>query len=193
MLSTNVVVPTKMRPLQVDHIQPSRSSSTIREVVPTKSYTFDVPRNPVKRPEHPVFLESSHDNILPSSRVEPTESLTPATTTSQKKDHRFTMKKEESTKVVVPQATEVKRKNETTVIELASVVTRVDSSITKVTSMLPEKHGGRNESMVKMTKDITGSSTRKAVNGSTTTMQMKPKEVSLVFNAFSLVSVLTNC
>ncbi|XP_076226710.1 uncharacterized protein LOC116432780 [Nomia melanderi] len=178
MLSTNVVVPTKMRPLQVDHIQPSRSSSTTREVVPTKSYTFDVPRNPVKRPEHPVFLESSHDNVLPSSRVEPTESLTPATTTSQEKDHRFTMKKDESTKVVVPQATEVKRKNETTVVELASVVTRVDSSITKVTSMLPEKHGGRNESVVKMTKDITGSSTREAVNGSTTTMQVKPKEVT---------------
>ncbi|XP_076379450.1 uncharacterized protein LOC117222242 isoform X1 [Megalopta genalis] len=178
MVSTNQVIPTKLKPLQVDHIQPSRSSSSSRDVEPTKSYTFDIPRNPVKRPEHPVFLESSHENVLPSSRVEPTESLTPSTTASQKKDERSTMKKDESTKVATPQATEVKRKNETTINELPSVVTRVDSSITKVTSMLPDKHQGKIVPVIKMTKDIATSSTRKAVNGTTTTMQMKPKEVT---------------
>ncbi|XP_076643588.1 uncharacterized protein LOC143353869 [Halictus rubicundus] len=180
MLTTNKMVPTKLRPLQVDHIQPSRSSSTYREIEPTKSYTFDphVPRNPVKRPEHPVFLESSHENVLPSSRVEPTESLTSATTTSQKKDHRTTMHKDTSTKVAVPQATEAKRRNETTIHELPSMVTRVDSSITKVTNVLPDQHQGKNESVIKMTKDIAASTVRKPVNGSTTTMQMKPKEVT---------------
>ncbi|XP_015431646.1 PREDICTED: uncharacterized protein LOC107187952 [Dufourea novaeangliae] len=177
MLSTNLVVPTKMRPLQVDHIQPSRSSSTSRDVEPTK-YTFDVPRNPVKRPEHPVFLESSHDNVLPSTRVEPTESLSPATTTAQKKDHQFTMK-DESTKVLPTQTTEVKRKNETTTVqELPSVATRIDSSITKVTSTLLENHDRKNGSVTKITKNVPGTSTRQAVNGSITTKQMKPKEVT---------------
>ncbi|XP_076288872.1 uncharacterized protein LOC143213154 isoform X2 [Lasioglossum baleicum] len=180
MLTTNKVIPTKSRPVQVDHIQPSRSSSTYREIEPTKSYTFDthIPRNPVKRPEHTVFLEPSHENVLPSSRVEPTESLTPAITTSQQKDHRTTMKKDESTKVTVPQATVAKRRNETTTHELPSVVTRVDSSISKVTNVLPNNHQGKNESVIKLTKDIAASTMRKHVNGSTTTMQMKPKEVT---------------
>ncbi|XP_078034167.1 uncharacterized protein LOC144468501 [Augochlora pura] len=188
MASTSQVIPTKLRPLQVDHIQPSRSSSSIRDVEPTKSYTFEVPRNPVKRPEHPVFLESSHENVLPSSRVEPTESLTPATTTttttttttaSQKKDdHRSTMKKDESTKVATAQATsEVKRRNETTVDGLPSVVTRVDSSVTRVTSVLPDKHQVKIVPVIKMTKDVASTSTRKAANA-TTTVQMKPKEVT---------------
>ncbi|XP_026673632.1 mucin-17 [Ceratina calcarata] len=173
--STNLVVPTKLRPLQVDHIQPSRSSST-RDVEPTRSHNFDISRNPVKRPEQPVFLESSHDNVPPSSKVEPTESLTRVETTSQaKKEPRPTMTKNDASKVVVvPSATGYKRKNETSESREPSVVTRVDSSVTKVTSTLSEDIDRRNEPVIKMTKDV--NSATRAVNG-TTTMRMKPKEV----------------
>lgn len=179
MLTTNLVIPTKLRPLQVDHIQPSRSSTT-RDVEPTRSHNFDIPRNPVKRPEHPVFLESSHDNVLPSTKVEATESLTHhVVSTSQKKESRPTMTKNEASKVVVSSATERKRKNETTSKELPSVVTRVDSSITKVTSTLSGNIDRRNESVIKMTKDVSNV-TREAANRTTTTTRMKPKEVSWI-------------
>ncbi|XP_053980859.1 uncharacterized protein LOC128877518 [Hylaeus volcanicus] len=178
-LTSNAVVPTKLRPLQVDHIQPSRSSSTSRDVEPTRSHTFEIPRNPVKRPEHPVFLESSYENghVSPSTRPEPTETLTLVTTTSQKKEHRPTMKKDETTKVVVPQATERKRKNETTAETLPSSVTRVDSSVTKVTSTLLENNDKRNETTIEMTKNTSGM-TRKPAKESTTTAHAKPKEVT---------------
>ncbi|CAK9795419.1 63 kDa sperm flagellar membrane protein [Anthophora quadrimaculata] len=176
MLTTNLVIPTKLRPLQVDHIQPSRSSSTSRDVEPTRLHNYDIPRNPVKRPEHPVFLESSYDNVLPSTKVEATESLSHAASTSEKKEPRPTMTKNEVSKVVVSPATERKRTNETTVKELASVVTRVDSSVTKVTSTLSENIDRRNESVIKMTKDVS-SVTRDAING-TTSVHAKPKEVT---------------
>lgn len=174
MLTTNLVIPTKLRPVQVDHIQPSRSSST-RDVEPTRSHNTDIPRNPVKRPEHPVFLESSHDIVLPSSKVEATENLIHVVSTSQKKESQPTMTKNEVSKVIVSPVTEVKRKNETVSKKLPSVVTRIDSSITKVTNTLLENVDRRNESVIKMTKNV--SNTRKVGNETTTTMRMKPKEV----------------
>ncbi|XP_076766684.1 uncharacterized protein LOC143433282 [Xylocopa sonorina] len=178
MLSTNIVIPTKARPHHPDYIQPSRSTSTSRHVEPTRFPNQDVPLNPVKRPEHPVFLESSYDNIPPSTKVEATDSLTHVVATSQRKEPRPTMTKSDATKVVVSSATEHKRKNETAAKELPSVVTRVDSSITKVTSTLLGNIDRRNESTIKITKDVT-SVTRGAVNGTTTTtMHMKPKEVT---------------
>ncbi|XP_043520060.1 uncharacterized protein LOC122533941 isoform X5 [Frieseomelitta varia] len=174
LLTTNLVIPTKLRPSQVDYIQPSRSS-TIRDVEPTRSHNLDIPRNPVKRPEHPVFLESSHDNVLPSTKVEPTEVLTHhVVSTSQTKESRPTVTKNEVSRVVVSSATERKRKNETTSKELPSVVTRVDSSITKVTSTLSKDTDRRNESMIKMTKDV--SSVTRDANRTTTTMRTKSKE-----------------
>lgn len=169
-MTTNLVIPTKLRPIQLDHIQPSR------DVEPTRSHNFDIPRNPVKRPEHPVFLESSHDNILPTTKVEATETLTHVVTTSPKTESRPTMTKSEVSKMVVSPVTERKRKNETTVKELPSVVTRVDSSITNATSTLSENVARRNESVIKMTKDVS-SETTEPVRGTTTTMRVKPKEV----------------
>lgn len=176
MLSTKLVVPTKLRPLQVDHIQPSRSSSTNQNMEPAKTYTFDIPRNPVKRPEHPVFLETSHDNVISLTKVEPTDTLTAVVISSQKEYDTIAITKDAATKVVTAQSTELKGKNETTVKELPNVVTTVDSSITKTT--LLENNNRRDETMITMTKDIAGNTIRKTVNGSTTKMHMKPKEVS---------------
>ncbi|XP_011634416.1 uncharacterized protein LOC105425375 isoform X2 [Pogonomyrmex barbatus] len=129
-LSTNVVIPTKLRPPQVDHIQPSRSS-TIRNVEPTRLYGLDVPPNPVKRPEHPIFLESSHESMLPSIRVEPTESLTFITSTEKKQHSTIS-----NIKTHKPQVIEYSIVNKTANKESSVIVTRVDSSITKVTSTL---------------------------------------------------------
>ncbi|XP_043251264.1 uncharacterized protein LOC122396706 [Colletes gigas] len=178
MLSPSVVVPTKLRPLQVDHIQPSKASTT-RDVEPTRSHTFEIPRNPVKRPEHPVFLESSYDHghVLPSTRPEPTETLTLVTIASQNKEPRPTMKRDESTKPIVSQATKHKRQNETTTEALPSTVTRVDSSVTKVTSTLLKNNNTRNASTIKTTKNVASGATRKIAKESTTT-HAKPKEVT---------------
>lgn len=189
MLTTNLIIPTKLRPVQVDHIQPSRSSST-REVEPTQSHNIDIPQNPVKRPEHPVFLESSYDIVLPSSKVEATESLIYVISTSQKKESRPTMTKNEVSKVIVSPVTEIKRKNETVLKELPSMVTRVDSSITKVTNTLLENVDRRNVSMIKMTKSV--SNIRKVANETTTTMYMKPKEVRDILIQIEIKTKLLN-
>lgn len=189
MLTTNLIIPTKLRPVQVDHIQPSRSSST-REVEPTRSHNIDIPQNPVKRPEHPVFLESSYDIILPSSKVEATESLIYVISTSQKKESRPIMTKNEVSKVIVSPVTEIKRKNETVLKELPSMVTRVDSSITKVTNTLLENVDRRNVSMIKMTKSV--SNIRRVVNETTTTMHMKPKEVRDILIQIEIKTKLLN-
>lgn len=189
MLTTNLIIPTKLRPVQVDYIQPSRSSST-REVEPTRSHNIDIPQNPVKRPEHPVFLESSYDIVLPSSKVEATESLIYVISTSQKKESRPTMTKNEVSKVIVSPVTEIKRKNETVLKELPSMVTRVDSSITKVTNTLLENVDRRNVSMIKMTKSV--SNIRKVANETTTTMYMKPKEVRDILIQIEIKTKLLN-
>lgn len=189
MLTTNLIIPTKLRPVQVDHIQPSRSSST-REVEPTRSHNIDIPQNPVKRPEHPVFLESSYDIVLPSSKVEATESLIYVISMSQKKESRPTMTKNEVSKVIVSPVTEIKRKNETVLKELPSMVTRVDSSITKVTNTLLENVDRRNVSMIKMTKSV--SNIRKVANETTTTMYMKPKEVRDILIQIEIKTKLLN-
>lgn len=173
--TTNMVIPTKMRPLQVNHIQPSRSSTTNRDVEPTRSHNFEIPRNPVKRPEHPVFLESSYDNILPSTRVEATETLT-RVITSQKKEPRPTATKNESTKTIVAHTTESKRTNQTSVKDSSSTATRTDSSIAKATSILLENDNKTNGSIIKVTKSASSGTVRKTVNG-TTAMRTKSKEV----------------
>ncbi|KAG7213566.1 hypothetical protein KM043_002821 [Ampulex compressa] len=172
--STNLVMPTKLRSPQVDHIQPSRASTTHRDVEPTKSHGFEIPRNPVKRPEHPIFLESSHENLLPSTRVEPTESLTRVPSTAHGK-------KEESTKMVLPQTTSYDRKNQTIGTKQPSIVTRVDSSVTKVTSTLLREDSNfrRNETTTKSSKNILGTTQREMPkNASSGVTGAKSKEVT---------------
>ncbi|XP_067209575.1 uncharacterized protein [Linepithema humile] len=178
-LSTNMVIPTKLRPPQVDYIQPSRSSTIHRDVNPTRSYVLDIPPNPVKRPEHPIFLESSYESVSPSTRVKPTESLTFAVGTTQKKQQHLT----EIIKTQKPQATDYNTVNKTANEESSIIVTRVDSSITKVTSTLIPKQDDKvysqiSDSIAPFTKNIVKTTTSVAKDDSNSAIRMKPKEVT---------------
>lgn len=173
-----MVIPTKLRPPQVDHIQPSRSSTIYRDVDPTRSYILNVPPNPVKRPEHPIFLESSYENVSPSTRVEPTESLTFAVGTTRKKQQHST----EMIKTQKPQATDYSTVNKTANEESSIIVTRVDSSITKVTSTLipmqdDKMHSQISDSVAPFAKNIVKTTTSAVKDDSHSAIHMKPKEV----------------
>ncbi|KAL0110083.1 hypothetical protein PUN28_013609 [Cardiocondyla obscurior] len=170
--STNVVIPTKLRPPSVDHIQPSRSSTIYRDVNPTH-----IPPNPVKRPEHPIFLESSHESIIPSTKVEPTESLTFIVGTD-KKQHSTS-----NVKTLKPQTIEYSIMNRTANKEPSIIVTRVDSSITKVTSTLIPTPNNKTRSEIEssttqITKDIGKITSTVGKNQFNATIRTKPKEVT---------------
>ncbi|XP_050466197.1 uncharacterized protein LOC126859213 [Cataglyphis hispanica] len=179
-LSTNMVIPTKLRP-QINYIQPSRSSTIHRDVHPTRSHIPDIPPNPVKRPEHPVFLESSYENILSSTRVEPTESLTFIVGTDQKKQQHSTIS---NIKTQKPHATEYSIVNRTANEESSIIVTRVDSSITKVTSTLIPISNNKTRSetsnlATQFTKNIEKTTTSViAKEESNVTIRTMPKEVT---------------
>lgn len=182
-MPTNMVIPTRLRPSQVDHIQPSRSSTIHHNVDSTKLYVLDVPPNPVKRPEHPVFLESSHESVLPSTRMEPTESLTSVTKMTDQKNQHSTETNVEMIKTQKPQATEYRTVNRTGSKKSSIIVTRVDSSISKVTSTLRPILNNKTRSetsdlIAQVTKNIAKPTTN-TVNQdeSNATVQMKPKEV----------------
>lgn len=165
-----MVIPTKLRPPQADHIHPSRSSTTHRNVDPTRSYILDIPPNPVKRPEHPIFLESSYESVPSSTRVEPTESLTFAVRTTSRKQHSNEMIKTQK-----PQATDYGAVDKTAKEESSIIVTRVDSSITKVTNTLvpvpdDKMHAEAGDSVAKATTSDAKDDTNSAI-------RMKPKEV----------------
>lgn len=175
-----MIIPTKLRPPQVDHIQPSRSSTIHRDVDPTRSYVLDIPLNPVKRPEHPIFLESSHETILPSTRVEPTESLT-FIVGMEKKQHSTIS----NVKTQKPQVIEYSIVNKTINKESSVIVTRVDSSITKVTSTLIPMASNKtrseiNSSATQFTKNIVKTSIIAKDQSNAT----KPKEVRVFRHEF---------
>lgn len=173
-----MVIPTKLRLPHINYIQPSRSSTIHRDVHPTRSHIPDIPPNPVKRPEHPVFLESSYESILPSTSVEPTESLTFIVGTDQKKQQHSTVS---NIKTQKPHATEYSTVNKTANEESSIIVTRVDSSITKVTSTLMPNNKTRSETSnlaTQFTKNIEKTTTSViAKEESNMTIRMKPKEV----------------
>lgn len=178
-----MIIPTKLRPPQVDHIQPSRSSTIHRDVDPTKSYVLDIPPNPVKRPEHPIFLESSHESILPSTRVEPTESLTFIIGTERKQHSTVS-----NVKIQKPQITEYSIVNKTANKESSVIVTRVDSSITKVTNTLipmpsNKTRSGTSSSATQFMKNIV-KTTSTIGNQSNATIRTKPKEVRVFRHEF---------
>ncbi|XP_029175188.1 uncharacterized protein LOC114943684 [Nylanderia fulva] len=180
-LSTNMVIPTKLRPPQINYIQPSRSSTIHRDVNPTRSHISDIPPNPVKRPEHPVFLESSYESVSPSTRVEPTESLTFIIGTDQKKQQHSTVS---NIKTQKPHATEYRTVNRTANEDSSIIVTRVDSSITKITSTLAPTLNNKtypetSDSTVQFTKDIEKTTSSViAKEESNVTIRTKPKEVT---------------
>lgn len=183
-MSTNIVIPTKLRPPQVDHIQPSRSSTIHRDVDPTRSYILDIPPNPVKRPEHPIFLESSHENVLPSTRVEPTESLTFIEGTEKKQPSMIS-----NAKTQKPYITEYSIVNKTANKESSVIVTRVDSSITKVTSTLIPTPGNKtrseaSNSATQLTKNIAKTTSTVVKDQFNTAIRTKPKEVQMSRHEF---------
>lgn len=187
-----MVIPTKLRTPQVDHIQPSRSSTTHRDVNPTRTYTMNVPPNPVKRPEHPIFLESSYESIPPTTtRVEPTESLTSIAETNQKQQQHPTVSKIDIIKTQKPQVTQYSATiNKTTSQEQPIIVTRVDSSITKVTSTVvpvPDKKASSKttDSTTQFTDNVMKTTDSTIVaNRSNVTIRTKPKEVILSFRYY---------
>lgn len=156
---------------------------------------MNVPSNPVKRPEHPIFLESSHESVPPSTaRVEPTESLTPIAETNQKQQHP-TISKTDVIKTQKPQTTQPSTAvNQTTSQEQPVIVTRVDSSVTKVTSTVVQMLGNKASSQstdltTQFTKDATKTTTSAvAKDGPNATVRMKPKEVSLSFRYYQICS-----
>ncbi|XP_024938373.1 uncharacterized protein LOC107265369 isoform X2 [Cephus cinctus] len=181
-LTTNLIMPTKLRPPLIDQIEPSRSLTTPAMIQPTRSVTAEILNKPSKRPDRPVFLEASKENIAPS-RIEPTESLTYIVGTDQNKKHQSTkMDKEDVTNIQEVQMTNSLRnitKNNDR--DIPNVVTRIDSSVRKVTNTLVPKqdHPHVNDTMIKVTKDIVGTVIHEVVkDGSTATMEMKPKEVT---------------
>ncbi|KYN04782.1 Protein kinase C-binding protein NELL2 [Cyphomyrmex costatus] len=177
-LTTNIIIPTKLRPPQVDHIQPSKSSTIHRNVNPTRSYILDIPPNPVKRPEHPIFLESSRESIVPSTRLEPTESLTFIIET-EKKQHSTIP----NVKTQKPQIIEYSIVNKTANKESSIIVTRVDSSISKVTKTLIPTPGNKtrpeaSNSDTQFTKNIIKATSAIVKDQSNATIRTTPKEVT---------------
>jgi len=175
-----MVTPIKLRPSQMDYIQPIKSSMTIDSDYSTKSH---IPPNPVKRPDHPIYLESSYENISPSTRLEPTESLTFVVGTNQKKQEYSTASNIETTQK--SQVIKYNVINVTANTESSIIATRVDSSITKVISTLMSISDSKtrfktSDSATQNTKNIakTTASTV-ARNESSTTLRMKPKEVRI--------------
>ncbi|XP_014468363.1 PREDICTED: LOW QUALITY PROTEIN: mucin-12 [Dinoponera quadriceps] len=184
-LSTNLVIPTRLRSPQVNNIQPSRSSTIHREVDPTKTHMMDIPPNPVKRPEHPIFLESSYKSVPPSTaRVEPTESLKTVAETSRQKQQHPTVSKTDVIRTQKPQTIQYSATvNETMSQEQPIIVTRVDSSITKVTNtVLPvpnNKAGSKpTDSTTHFTKNVVKTTSSVAKDESNATVRTKPKEVT---------------
>lgn len=172
-----MVIPTKLRPPQINYIQPSRSSTIHRDVDPTRSHISNIPPNPVKRPEHPVFLESSYESISPSTRMEPTESLTFIIGTEQKKQQYSTVS---NIKTQKPHAIEYSTVNRTANEQSSIIVTRIDSSITKITSTLipnNKTHPETSDSTVQFTKNIQKTPSVIAKEESNVTIRTKPKEV----------------
>jgi hypothetical protein len=173
-----MITPTKLRPSQVDYIQPIKSSVIIVGDDSTKSHTLNIPPNPVKRPEHPIYLESSYENVSPSTRLEPTESLTFIVGTNQKKQEYST-----ASNVEMSQKSQIIKYsvvNATANPKSSIIATRVDSSITKVTSTLLSVSDNKTrlktsdsatQNIAKTTASIV------ARNESSTTLHMKPKEV----------------
>lgn len=153
---------------------------------------MEVPPNPVKRPEHPIFLESSYESVSPSTaKVEPTESLTTTAETDQKKQHP-TISRTNIIKTQKPQTTQHSATvNRTTSEEEPIIVTRVDSSITKVTSTLVSMPNNKTSSkVIDSAIQFTKNTAKTAANTVATnaTVRTKPKEVFLSFQCYQLYS-----
>lgn len=174
---TNLIIPTKSGPFQVDYIQPSRSSTIHRNVEQTKSYVLDIPQNPTRESEHPIFLESSQEGIIgySSTRMEPTESLTYSVQNDQKK--HSTISQEEIMNTQKTQIMEHNIINKTENKELFTIATSM------LIPMLDNKPYFRtNDLITQFTKNVVQTTTRESdimKNRTNATVHTNPKEVRI--------------
>ena len=191
-LTTNLAMPTLTKSSQIPHIQPSRTPTT---ETPTTSTPAQVSRKPSKRPEYPVFLEPSMDNILPSTKIESTETLTYSVNPEQKERQPTNTLRNSVTKVRKPsrlQPTRYQMKNITDDRVIYSIASKVESSVSKATptTLKPKDiQFVSEEKNIENVKEIVGTVIHELVqNGSTSTLEMKPKEV--MKKAFVLVMLI---
>lgn len=147
----------------------SSESSLLPDIKPTKSLTLDTSHTSVKLAEEPIFLQSSHDYILPSVNAEPTESLTFVVTTDGIKES--TVKNHEITKTY-------KKMNATATDKIPVVVAiQTDQSLKNTDTTLPKEYSGFK---INQTNPITVKPNVGTViyeNVSDTNIGVKPKEV----------------
>lgn len=167
-------MPTKLRPPQIDHVETVGPSISRVNSVPTRVPSYDTPRRPTKRPDYPVFLEPSRQHVQPSMEIEATESLTRHTNrVEESKFHGTQTRKYPS--------------NDRSAQDSPTIVTRVQSSITRtVNTLIP-----RRDKLPK-TKEFDGTVIHEVVNnGTTATVEMKPKAViifNLIFTKFDIAN-----
>ena len=156
-ITSNLIMPTKLRSPQIDLAE---TSNTRLNVLPTRINTYNFTRRTTKRPDHPVFLEPSRHNNHPSVEIEPTEAL-----------NHFTIRSDDSKL----HGTNLKHpSSDTNTHDLPTTVTRVHSTITRMTNTLIP----RRDKLPK-TKDYVGTLIHEVVNnGTTATIEMKPKAVT---------------
>lgn len=139
------------------------------DIKPTKSLTFDTSHTSVKLAEQPIFLQSSHDYILPSVNTEPTESLTFVVTTDGIKE-LSTVKNHEITKTY-------KQMNATTTDKIPVVPIQTNKSLKSSDPSLTKEYV---EFKINETTSVTVKPNVGTViyeNVSDTNVGVKPKEV----------------
>lgn len=139
------------------------------DIKPTKSLTFDTSHTSVKLAEQPIFLQSSHDYILPSVNTEPTESLTFVVTTDGIKESS-TVKNHEITKTY-------KQMNATTTDKIPVVPIQTNKSLKSSDPSLTKEYV---EFKINETTSVTVKPNVGTViyeNVSDTNVGVKPKEV----------------
>ena len=146
-------------------------------------------RKTSKRPEHPVFLESSMENIVPSTRVESTETLTYTQYSEQTERRPTSTLRDSVTKVRKPsriQPTRYNMRNNTDNV-VYSVVTKVENSVSKSTPSTPEPKEVSvipKEENIEVVKEIVGTVVHEVVQNGSATLEMKPKEVQKSYFIF---------
>ncbi|KAL2719458.1 mucin-17 [Vespula squamosa] len=150
-----------------DQIKSSKPSLQ-PDIKPTKSLTFDTSHTSVKLAEQPIFLQSSHDYILPSVNTEPTESLTFVVTTDGIKES--TVKNHDITKTH-------KQMNATITDKIPVVPIQTDKSLKSSDSSLTKEY---TDFKINETTSVTVKPNVGTViyeNVSDTNVGVKPKEI----------------
>lgn len=173
-------MPTITKPTQPNHIEPSKTSTM---ETPTTVTPAQPARKSTNRPEYPVFLESSMENIVPSTRIESTETLSYTITPEQKKRRPTSTLRDSVTKVRKPsriQPTRYNIKNNTDNGVVYSIVTKVESSVSKSTQNTQKPKAEPvvpKQENIAVVKEMVGTVVHEVIHNGSTTVEMKPKEV----------------